>query len=65
MLYDVEVATSNAISMQRTPQESDDLRAICETPRGFLSVQEHREETFIYDVEVVISNAMTNQSIPR
>ena len=30
-----------------------------ETQRGFVSVQEHREETLIYDVEVSISNAMT------
>ena len=39
--------------------------AILETHRGFISVQEHREETLIYDVDVVKLNAMRNQRAPR
>ena len=44
---------------QRTLGYSYNLKALLETHRGFLSVQEHREVTLIYDVEVVIRNAMT------
>ena len=43
---------------QRTPIKSGDLTVLLETHWGFLSVQEHREETLIYDVDVVTSNAM-------
>ena len=38
-----------------------DLRALLETHRGFLSVQEHGEETLIDDVDVVKPNATKNQ----
>ena len=59
MIYGVEVVKFNAMTNQRTPRRSGDPRARLETGWSLLSVQEHREETWIYDVEVVKSNAMT------
>ena len=59
MIYDVEVVKLNAMTNQRSLRGSCDRRALLETHRGILSVQEHREETLIYDVEVVKYNAMT------
>ena len=50
---------------QRAPRVSCDLKALWETHRGILSVQEHREERLIYDADVVKSNAMKNQRTPR
>ena len=50
---------------QRTLRESCDLRALLETHRVLLSVQEHRGDTLIYGVDVVKSNAMKNQRTPR
>ena len=37
------------------------MTVLLETHWGFLSVQEHRDETLISDVEVVKSNAMKNR----
>ena len=39
-LSDVEVVAWNAMKNQRTPKESCDLRALLETHRGLISVQE-------------------------
>ena len=50
---------------QRTSGESCDLGALLETHRGFLSVQEQREETLVHDVDVAKSNAMKHQRTLR
>ena len=61
MISDVAVVKSNAMKIQRTPIKSGDLRALLETHQGFLSVQEHREETLIHNVDVAKSNAVIFQ----
>ena len=50
---------------QRTLRESFDLRALLETHRGLLCVQEHREETLIHDVDVAKANATKHQRTLR
>ena len=45
---------------QRALKKWYDLRALWESHRGLLSVQEHGEETVIHDIDVAKYNAMTN-----
>ena len=49
----------------RPLMKSCDLRALLETRRGLIFVQEHEEETSIHDVDVARSNAMKNQRTLR
>ncbi len=64
-IYDVDVVKSYAMRIQRNPRVFCDLRALLETHRGLLSVQEHREEMMIHDVDAVKSHATKNQRNPR